>query len=65
MSFFSRKKYSFCETDLIISILKNTEIESNFNFRQIIQGDLNVVDNKIILEEKNYYLFEIKTKIGS
>ena len=61
---FLKNNYSFCETDLIISMLKNTEIESNFNFRNIIKGDLNVVDNKIILEEKNYYLFEIKTKIG-
>ena len=62
---FLEKKYSFCETDLIISILKNKEIEANFNFRNIIKGALKVEDNKIIFEEKNYYLFEIKTKIDT
>ena len=57
------REYSFCETDLIINIFKNIEIESNFNFRDIIKGDLNAEENKIILEEKKYYLFEIKASI--
>ena len=56
-------KYGYNETDLIISMKENVEIESNFNFRTITIGDIKFDKNKITLEKGVNYLFEMKTSV--
>ena len=56
-------RHGYNETDLIISMLEKVEIESNFNFRPIIKGNLAIDKNKITLEKNINYLFEIKTSV--
>ena len=51
------------ETDLIISMQNNVEIETNYNFKEIRRGGLKIGDLKIILEKGTNYIFEIKTSI--
>lgn len=48
------KIYSgFDETDLFISMFKNIEIERNFNFRDILKGDLKVNKKKLFWKKEN------------
>ena len=59
-----KDKYSgYNETDFIIHMLKTVEIESNINFREIVNHELKVEKNKIILEKDKNYIFEIKVQV--
>lgn len=44
-------------------MLKTVEIESNINFREIVNHELKVEKNKIILEKDKNYIFEIKVQV--
>lgn len=58
------KYKGYNERDLIISMLQREEIELNINFSEIINHNLNVENNKLILEEGTNYIFEIKVLIN-
>lgn len=49
--------------DLIIQMKNDVKIEENYNFNQIIDGDLKKEDKVIILEKDMTYVFEIKKKL--
>ena len=61
---FNKTFYGYNETDLIIYMLKTVKIQFNYNFRKIINNDLNIIGNKLILEKGKNYIFEIKASIG-
>ena len=44
----------FDETDLIIYMQKNAEIESNYNFRPITKGDLKINGKKKFFKKENF-----------
>jgi len=51
------------EIDFIIQMKNDVKIEENYNFNQIIDGDLKKEDKVIILEKDMTYVFEIKKKV--
>ena len=51
------------EMDLIIQMKNDVKIEENYNFNQIIDGDLKKEGNAIILEKEMTYVFEIKKRV--
>ena len=54
--------HGYNENDLIITMLKDVKIDENYNFNEIINGNLKREEKRIILEKGKTYIFEIKTK---
>ena len=59
------EQYSgYKERALIISMLQTVPIELNINFREIINHDLKVENNRLLFEKDTTYIFEIKVLIN-
>ena len=55
--------HGYNENDLIITMLKDVKIDENYNFNEIINGNLKREEKRIIMEKGKTYIFEIKTKV--